>query len=273
MRQIVLAMTAWIAGVCVFASPALGEFVTSVSVSDSGTGLTDGPPGSSFVLDYASLVDHNYREAELRTLMLAFDAAGARFERLKLLFEGMAEPATAPSAPNGSQVACLLYDPAYGVPGASEDITLLEMDSAVKEGFEDGVLTGRLWVAEASLGPVTLWHLGGSAEFALAMPGDANGDGMVDLMDLDILGRHLGMTGMTRGDGDLNDDGDVDIVDLGILGQHYGEHWGSRVPEPATLGLLAAGGSILVVGHRKKLQMHITSGRDRLREAAMWRRG
>jgi hypothetical protein len=54
-------------------------------------------------------------------------------------------------------------------------------------------------------------------------PGDANGDGMVDVGDLGILAANYGGTGKTWAQGDFNGDTLVDVGDLGILAAHYGE--------------------------------------------------
>ena len=69
------------------------------------------------------------------------------------------------------------------------------------------------------------------------VPGDANGDGNVDLLDLDILGMNFGtMGGATFADGDFNGDGNVDLLDLDILGGNFGFMSPSTsVPEPAGL--------------------------------------
>ena len=76
------------------------------------------------------------------------------------------------------------------------------------------------------------------------LSGDANGDGMVDVGDLGILGANYGAAsgaGWTRGD--FTGDGAVDVGDLGVLGAQYGQGVSAgAVPEPATLGLLLAGG-------------------------------
>ena len=55
------------------------------------------------------------------------------------------------------------------------------------------------------------------------IPGDANGDGMVDVGDLGILAANYGGSGKTWTQGDFNNDGLVDVGDLGILAAHYGE--------------------------------------------------
>ena len=55
------------------------------------------------------------------------------------------------------------------------------------------------------------------------IPGDANGDGMVDVGDLGILAANYGTaTGATWAQGDFNSDGAVDVGDLGILAANYG---------------------------------------------------
>jgi hypothetical protein len=54
-------------------------------------------------------------------------------------------------------------------------------------------------------------------------PGDANGDGMVDVGDLGILAANYGGTNKSWAQGDFNGDKLVDVGDLGILAAHYGE--------------------------------------------------
>jgi uncharacterized protein (DUF2141 family) len=55
------------------------------------------------------------------------------------------------------------------------------------------------------------------------MPGDANGDGNVDVSDLGILAANYGLTaGAAWSDGDFNADGAVVVGDLGILAANYG---------------------------------------------------
>jgi hypothetical protein len=69
-------------------------------------------------------------------------------------------------------------------------------------------------------------------------PGDTNGDGLVDLTDLNNVRNHFGGTGL----GDTNADGVVDLEDLNAVRNNFGATASSAaVPEPGA-GLLLAGG-------------------------------
>jgi hypothetical protein len=54
------------------------------------------------------------------------------------------------------------------------------------------------------------------------IPGDANGDSMVDVGDLGILAANYGGSNKSWQQGDFNSDGLVDVGDLGILAANYG---------------------------------------------------
>jgi probable HAF family extracellular repeat protein len=71
------------------------------------------------------------------------------------------------------------------------------------------------------------------------VPGDANGDGVVDDKDASILGANWLHSG-TWLDGDFNGDGNINDADAAILAAHWGEGAGEEsVPEPGSLALLA----------------------------------
>ena len=76
-------------------------------------------------------------------------------------------------------------------------------------------------------------------------PGDANGDGKVDINDLTIVLSNYGRTGMAWSQGCMDGDptGAVDLNDLTIVLSNYGKVYGSSlsaVPEPSALLLLAS---------------------------------
>ena len=76
------------------------------------------------------------------------------------------------------------------------------------------------------------------------MPGDANGDGKVDVNDLTIVLSHFGQSGQTWATGDFNGDGRVDVNDLTIVLSNFGATSGAGiapVPEPGIFALSAAG--------------------------------
>jgi hypothetical protein len=80
----------------------------------------------------------------------------------------------------------------------------------------------------------------------VAIPGDANGDGTVNLSDFLVLRRNFGQSVGFAG-GDFNGDGTVNLSDFLILRRNFGsgpgsgalDDWYATVPEPAGLAVLA----------------------------------
>ena len=107
----------------------------------------------------------------------------------------------------------------------------------------------------------------GISQAGSVLPGDANSDGEVGLVDLDILGQHFGVeSGATVSDGDFNGDGAVSLVDLDILGNNFGrtdagvsdvpDQHPPSVPLPSSvlagLAMLGSLGATYFVRHRKQ---------------------
>jgi hypothetical protein len=94
--------------------------------------------------------------------------------------------------------------------------------------------------------------------WSLAMPGDANADGVVNFVDFQAVETNFGETNSRWSHGDFNEDGTVDRADFALLVQNYGKRsdgsfaapsaaedlamfqfaGGSDVPEPGVMGLL-----------------------------------
>ena len=90
-------------------------------------------------------------------------------------------------------------------------------------------------------GSISYWNAVEFSERGLGgeLPGDANGDGSVDVSDLGILATNYGtIGGMVWADADFTADGNVDVSDLGILATNYGTTSASAVPEPSSVVLL-----------------------------------
>ena len=88
-------------------------------------------------------------------------------------------------------------------------------------------------------------------------PGDANGDGRVDVNDLTIVLTNFGRTGTTWSQGDFNANGTVNVNDLTIVLSNYGygvtsNAGASAVPEPSALALLVAAAALAPLAFRRR---------------------
>ncbi|MEQ9460892.1 MAG: family 16 glycosylhydrolase [Phycisphaeraceae bacterium] len=68
------------------------------------------------------------------------------------------------------------------------------------------------------------------------IPGDATGDGQVNLTDLSILASNFGSTEAAWSLGDFSGEGEVNLVDLSLLASNFGQTT-ADLPEPGTLTL------------------------------------
>jgi ELWxxDGT repeat protein len=149
----------------------------------------------------------------------------------------------APSHPHSlANVNGILYFSASdGVTGeelwtsdGTEAGTVLALDFAPGSGGSDPggftVFEGKLFFAATDeLNGRELW----SAELD-PLPGDVDGDGVVQFSDFVILANNFGRTDAGRGDGDLNADGHVDLADFVILANRFGQSRNqSATPSPS----------------------------------------
>ncbi len=149
----------------------------------------------------------------------------------------------------------------------------------VLENNGQGVLPTVSWAStDHTATPVGLWGIGPYADLVLGesiidnteifnimmgiVPGDANGDGIVNVGDLGILASNYGLLeGATRAMGDFNKDGMVDVADLGILAAKYGygtlggigggDLLMTHMPEPAVLTILLLGNVLVGIGRSR----------------------
>ncbi len=97
--------------------------------------------------------------------------------------------------------------------------------------------------------------------FTPALPGDANGDGKVDLNDLNTVLNKLGTTSSLRSDGNFDGAATIDLNDLNEVLNNLGTALPSSsslaiglspsiAPEPASILMLAFGGTAMLIRHR-----------------------
>jgi hypothetical protein len=93
----------------------------------------------------------------------------------------------------------------------------------------------------------------------LPLPGDTNGDDLVDLLDYNAILSHLNLSGQTLANGDVTGDGRVTIADYrfwkerrtDVPGSGSGLASGTGVPEPSSLMMALAAAATLFNGRRR----------------------
>ena len=99
---------------------------------------------------------------------------------------------------------------------------------------------------------------------ASSRPGDANGDGQVDINDLTIVLSNFGQTGATWSQGEFTGSGTVDINDLTVVLANFGTTSSAgikSVPEPSTIALLLASATCLLALAWRRCQVAQIRGR------------
>jgi len=145
---------------------------------------------------------------------------------------------------NGNQIADHLQ---WSVAGQDNGIA----DERSDEAEAGNVWTDQsAWISTAQetfyilLTDATGAELHGPSDYLTFIPGDANGDGAVDLDDFSLLKTNFGTSGdITQGD--LNVDGSIDLSDFNQLKINFGHV--ASVPEPSSL-LLAVDSILMLIG-------------------------
>ncbi len=101
-----------------------------------------------------------------------------------------------------------------------------------------------------------------------SLPGDTNGDRIVDLADLNAVRNHFGEAGESVPGDTYPFDGIVDLADVNAVRDHFGSARGARsTPEPSSLCLFVIGVAVLQRIHNLnqiRRQMRSATPRRRL---------
>jgi hypothetical protein len=138
---------------------------------------------------------------------------------------------SASSTKNALADADLVVDISQGLHLTSETLTILANSGLVGSSFDKVTIVG---------GPGQVSYTSNGVVLTFHIPGDINGDGLVDVADYNVWAANVGKTGATWAQGDLNGDGLVDVADYNIWAANVGKT--AATPEPLTLSLLALGG-------------------------------
>lgn len=222
------------------AATPLGSLMSgdTIAIGTAGSGSSIGPNETDFV-SISNENDDDYFAfsiAEPLQIDLTLTPRGANYLQGSQPFV-TTETADLSLALFDSNGVSLLTESASGAAGVVESINDFVLDTP-------GTYFARIASASAASDQVVQFYELELSSSALVseLPGDSNGDGLVDLLDLDILGANFGDSPATFAQGDFNGDGTVDLLDLDLLGANFGATSGTTaIPEPAALGLLLAG--------------------------------
>ncbi len=150
----------------------------------------------------------------------------------------------------------------FGDGGAINDVTIegvpfVDVDPQKGTSDQDvfmgnvNITDGRLTIQGAdgnTLARIMYLELVSTAAGPVTLPGDLNGDGVVNSGDLDLVRGHWGTTDPA---GDANGDGIVNSGDLDIVRANWGATLAAAVPEPGAITLLLLAGLAAVSRRRR----------------------
>jgi hypothetical protein len=122
-----------------------------------------------------------------------------------------------------------------------------------------GVFAG-VWIDDVQI-------IGGGA---VGKPGDADGDGDVDLDDFVILKNNFGASPLIDDRADFDGDGDVDLDDFVVLKQGFGQSIDALEPPVETVDLLAMDATDILKRHRRRPH-HRKTRRGAPQSPSAWR--
>ncbi|MEO0529859.1 MAG: LamG-like jellyroll fold domain-containing protein [Planctomycetota bacterium] len=201
---------------------------------EGGDGITPGGQASGF----DALVD----DGEYHHVAIVFDGNASPFvSEMDFYIDGVLSNPTPTSLQNQFEIGNLGF--------FEGELSFGAQNNAGAPHFGFGVMDDVMVWTNTALTPEQIAMLATPPEPGLAA--DFNGDGTVDLLDLDILGANFDLTPATAAQGDANGDGTVDLLDLDILGSQFGMSASSQaIPEPASLALVVLAGVAVATRRR-----------------------
>ena len=184
------------------------RFVAGVTYDFSASAITQLAPGASL-----ALVQH--QEAFVSRYGDAIPIAGVYDGRLDNAGERIRL-----ENKNGATILDFVYDDTWypETDGSGYSLVIADIDAATEAwGTAEG------WRASRAI------H-GSPGQSDDQILGDTNGDGVVDIVDLNNVRNNFGEGGL----GDTNQDGNVDITDLNNVRNHFGQSAPASVPTLAT---------------------------------------
>ena len=129
---------------------------------------------------------------------------------------------------NGSTLLSVAAQLQAGATGTYQIEAYLNQSSPQSTAFYSGV--------DGSGNPLAIAGMGfQNGAVTVAMPGDANLDGRVDINDLTIVLADYNQTGMTWAQGEFTGSGTVDINDMTIVLASYNQTYSSSAPSPGAV--------------------------------------
>jgi hypothetical protein len=131
-----------------------GVIYTTVSQGVTGTNLAAAPPGTPFALDYRPFIAAPYDAKEVHFI---FDGNSTAFTDLRIRLDSSDTVFSfLPAPPSNQQIAYKLYDPSLTTnpgPGYPTTPVFVPITQEWRDELADGVLSGTLWVNNASNSP------------------------------------------------------------------------------------------------------------------------
>jgi hypothetical protein len=121
------------------------------------------------------------------------------------------------SAPTGMfQVASVTFDKVATGSNVATNVTFNTAGMQIV-AMDQSIFTLTATPLALTINPVTPTPTPTSS----SSPGDVNGDGFVNILDIGIMVDNYGKSPIPNPKADLNNDGSVDIIDIGIVVDHY----------------------------------------------------